>query len=153
MCPDLCIAARRDITDLLDAVGNTTKATTKASGSWRCRRFRLEPSLGVQPSQPGVEECPTPPRLPLPASAPHPPSRPRLPQGYAIGSAGLASFLLFSAYLDEVAAFSGAPFTQVGEVAQGAPSSLLLPAKGQRATGQQPRGAHLAAAPTCLPPL
>ncbi|EFN56974.1 hypothetical protein CHLNCDRAFT_143568 [Chlorella variabilis] len=36
-----------------------------------------------------------------------------LDAGYAIGSAGLASFLLFSAYLDEVAAFSGAPFTQV----------------------------------------
>ncbi len=41
-------------------------------------------------------------------------------KGYAIGSAGLASFLLFTAFLDEVATFSGQPFDQVHTLSQGA---------------------------------
>lgn len=34
-------------------------------------------------------------------------------KGFAIGSAALASFLLFSAYMDEVATFANTAFKQV----------------------------------------
>jgi len=34
-------------------------------------------------------------------------------KGYAVGSAGLASFLLFSAFMDEVSEYTGLPFEQV----------------------------------------
>ena len=51
-------------------------------------------------------------------------------KGYAIGSAGLASFLLFSAYLDEVSSFTGTPFQSVRPLlahAVGLASVTVLP--------------------------
>ncbi|KAI3761830.1 hypothetical protein L1987_52252 [Smallanthus sonchifolius] len=37
------------------------------------------------------------------------------PKGFAIGSAALASFLLFSVYMDEIASFAHTLFTHVGK--------------------------------------
>lgn len=64
-------------------------------------------------------------------------------QGYAIGSAGLASFLLFSAYLDEVAAFARAPFTQASAGAR----SLCLDACAGWQGGRPRFMFHLGIAP------
>ncbi len=104
--------AVRAVTDVLDAVGNTTKV--RRLWGVVCV-FNLSLFIIYYSALPLVKPSKPPTHLAKPSKPPthlHQLTQ-ATTKGYAIGSAGLASFLLFSAYLDEVSAFTGAPFKVV----------------------------------------